>query len=98
MNDGPAHLRWAGCDNVGDDQQCRRVGTGSAGSSFDPTKAGAFAGRLLGALNDGAFCPMASAKGLNSDADLLCDRASFPCDSLPAVGKRAKPREAIWNP
>lgn len=46
-------------------------GTGSAGSSFDPTKAGAFAGHLLGALNDGAFCPMASAKGLNSDADLL---------------------------
>ena len=33
---------------------------GGTGSSFDPTKAEAFAGRLLGALNHGAFCLMAS--------------------------------------
>ena len=33
---------------------------GSAGSSVDARKAEAFAGRLLGALNDGALCLMAS--------------------------------------
>jgi 2-polyprenyl-3-methyl-5-hydroxy-6-metoxy-1,4-benzoquinol methylase len=35
-------------------------GIGSTGSSFDPKKAEAFAGRLLGALNDGALCLMVS--------------------------------------
>ena len=36
------------------------TGTGSTGSTFDTKMAEAFAGRLLGALNDGAFCLMAS--------------------------------------
>lgn len=36
------------------------TGTSFTGSTFDPKKAEAFAGRLLGALNDAAFCLMAS--------------------------------------
>lgn len=36
------------------------TGTGSSGSTFDQKRAEAFAGRLLGALNDGALCLMAS--------------------------------------
>ena len=35
-------------------------GKGSTSSSFDPKRAEAFAGRMLGALNDGALCLMAS--------------------------------------
>jgi hypothetical protein len=45
-----------------------------AGSDFDSRKAEAFAGRLLKALNDGAFCLMASIGHRTGLFDAMKDR------------------------
>ena len=45
------------------------------GSTFDPTKAEAFAGRMLGALNDGALCLMASIGHRTGLFDAMRDQA-----------------------
>ena len=52
----------------------------STGSTFDQKKAEAFAGRLLGALNDGAFCLMASIGHRTGLFDAMRDQA--PLTSL----------------
>jgi ubiquinone/menaquinone biosynthesis C-methylase UbiE len=49
--------------------------SGSSGSTFDTKKAEAFAGRLLGALNDGAFCLMASIGHRTGLFDAMHDQA-----------------------
>src|SRR5213593_715939 len=46
----------------------------STGSSFDPKKAEAFAGRMTGALNDGALCLMASIGHRTGLFDAMRDR------------------------
>jgi len=51
------------------------TGASSTGSTFDPKKAEAFAGRLLGALNDGAFCLMASIGHRTGLFDAMRDQA-----------------------
>lgn len=57
-------------------------GTGSTRSSFDPTKAEAFAGRLLGALNDGALCLMASIGHRTGLFDAMRDQAPQTSDEI----------------
>ena len=49
----------------------------STGSTFDPKKAEAFAGRLLAALNDGAFCLMASIGHRTGLFDAMRDQPSM---------------------
>lgn len=51
------------------------TGASATGSTFDPKKAEAFAGRLLGALNDGAFCLMASIGHRTGLFDAMRDQA-----------------------
>jgi ubiquinone/menaquinone biosynthesis C-methylase UbiE len=59
---------------------------GSAGSPFDPKRAEAFAGRLLSALNDGAFCLMASIGHRTGLFDVMRDQAPL---TSPEIASRA---------
>lgn len=62
------------------------TGTSSTGSTFDPKKAEAFAGRLLGALNDGALCLMASIGHRTGLFDAMRDQAP---QTSPEIAARA---------
>jgi len=53
-------------------------------SSFDPQKAEAFAGRLLSALNDGAFCLMASIGHRTGLFDAMRDQPSMTSEEIAA--------------
>jgi ubiquinone/menaquinone biosynthesis C-methylase UbiE len=55
---------------------------GPTGSSFDPGKAEAFAGRLLSALNDGALCLMVSIGHRTGLFDALRDQAPQTSDEI----------------
>jgi hypothetical protein len=57
-------------------------GTSSTGSSFDPKKAETFAGRLLGALNDGALCLMASIGHRTGLFDAMRDQPPQTSDEI----------------
>lgn len=59
---------------------------GSSGSTFDPQKAEAFAVRLLGALNDGALCLMASIGHRTGLFDAMRDQAP---QTSPEIASRA---------
>lgn len=60
--------------------------TGSTGCTFDPKKAEAFAGRLLGALNDAALCLMASIGHRTGLFDAMRDQAP---QTSPEIASRA---------
>jgi 2-polyprenyl-3-methyl-5-hydroxy-6-metoxy-1,4-benzoquinol methylase len=62
------------------------TGTPSTGSPFDPKRAEAFAGRLLSALNDGAFCLMASIGHRTGLFDAMRDQAPL---TSPEIASRA---------
>jgi hypothetical protein len=61
-------------------------GAGSTGSGFDPKKAEAFAARLVAALNDGAFCLMASIGHRTGLFDAMRDQ---PPQTSPEIASRA---------
>jgi 2-polyprenyl-3-methyl-5-hydroxy-6-metoxy-1,4-benzoquinol methylase len=58
---------------------------GSTRSKVDPRKAEAFAGRLMGALNDGAFCLMASIGHRTGLFDALRDRAPMTAEEIASL-------------
>lgn len=62
------------------------TGASSIGPAFDPKKAEAFAARLLGALNDGAFCLMASIGHRTGLFDAMRDQAPL---TSPEIASRA---------
>ncbi|MGQ0648221.1 MAG: class I SAM-dependent methyltransferase [Gemmatimonadaceae bacterium] len=62
------------------------TGASPTGPAFDPQKAEAFAARVLGALNDGAFCLMASIGHRTGLFDAMRDQAPL---TSPEIASRA---------
>ena len=68
----------------------------STGSTFDPKKAEAFAGRMLGALNDGAFCLMASIGHRTGLFDAMRDQAPLTSSEIASLAGRNERYVREW--
>lgn len=73
------------------------TGTSFTGSTFDPKKAEAFAGRLLGALNDAAFCLMASIGHRTGLFDAQSAANDVARDRLTGWPRRALCARMAWS-